>query len=135
MTTRVIPTKVHAIVDVVTGPTLVAAPNVGRFRDSTGSALPARAVGGGATVLSALTDYELGLVRVVPMRVHLALDALNGALLAAMPWLSRSAKRGKRYWLPHAIVGVSEIALALTTKTQPRQAPRARSLLRAIRRA
>src|ERR671932_71929 len=85
MTTRVIPTKVHAIVDAVTGPTLVAAPNVGGFDDSAGSALSARAVGGGATVLSAMTDYELGLVRLVPMRVHLTLDALNGALLAAMP--------------------------------------------------
>jgi hypothetical protein len=133
MTTRVIPTKVHAIVDAVTGPTLVAAPNVGGFDDSAGSALSARAVGGGATVLSALTDYELGLVRLVPMRVHLALDAMNGALLAATPWLSRSAKRGKRYWLPHAIVGASEIALALMTKTQPPRAPRARSLLKTLR--
>ena len=133
MTTRVIPTKVHAIVDAVTGPTLVAAPNVGGFDDSAGSALPARAVGGGAAVLSALTDYELGLVRLVPMRVHLALDAMNGALLAAAPWLSRSAKRGKRYWLPHAIVGASEIALALMTKTQPRRAPRAQWLLKTFR--
>jgi hypothetical protein len=82
-----------------------------------------------------MTDYEFGVVRVVPMRIHLALDALNGALLAATPWISRSAKKGKRYWLPHAIVGATEVALAVMTKTRPQRAPRARALLRPFRRA
>jgi hypothetical protein len=32
-----------------------------------------------------MTDYELGIVRLLPMLVHLALDAMSGALLAASP--------------------------------------------------
>ena len=54
------------------------------------------------------------------MPVHLALDAMSGALLATSPWLLGYAKNGLRYWLPHALVGGSEILAALmTTKTQP----------------
>jgi hypothetical protein len=55
-------------------------------------------------------------------------------MLAAAPWALGTAKRGKRHWMPHAIVGAMEIGLALTTKTEPgdRKKPdyRARKLLR-----
>ena len=77
-----------------------------------------------AAIYSNLTDYELSIENVIPMRAHLALDALSGAALAAVPLASGATKRGLRHWLPHTLVGALEIGLALTTKSQP---PRTRA--------
>lgn len=119
MTTRVIPTKVHGVLDYVTGPALTFAPELLRLDGSRASALAPRLGGAAATAYSALTDYELGVRKVVPMRVHLLLDALSGTALAATPWVFGAARRGKRHWLPHALVGANEVLLSLTTKTEP----------------
>ena len=117
MTTRVIPTQVHAVLDYLTGGTLVAAPRLlGLTGTTAGKVLDL--AGGIATAQSLLTNYELGLVKVVPMRTHLALDAASGAAVAASPWLFGFANNGTRYWLPHVLVGVTEILAAATTKTQ-----------------
>ena len=73
----------------------------------------------GTIGLTALTDFELGAVRVLPMPAHLAIDALVGPALAAAPWLLGGASAGRSHWLPHALLGGTELLLALTTKTQP----------------
>lgn len=125
MNLRVIPTSVHGVLDYATGSALLAAPELLRLKDVPRAALTPRLAGAGATAYSLTTDYELGVVRVLPMPVHLALDAMSGALLAASPWLLGYARNGVRYWLPHALVGASEILAALTTKTQP---PRRRAM-------
>ncbi len=125
MNLRVIPTSVHGVLDYATGSALLAAPELLRLKDVPQAALTPRLAGAGATAYSLTTDYELGVIRVLPMPVHLALDAMSGALLAASPWLLGYARNGMRYWLPHALVGASEILAALTTKTQP---PRRRAM-------
>jgi hypothetical protein len=119
MLADVISTRVHGIVDYVTGAALVAAPELFRLKGVRRSARVPRLLGAGATGYSLLTDYELGAVRLLPMRAHLALDAAGGALLALSPWLLGTARHGKRHWLPHAIVGAGEVAVALTTKSEP----------------
>ena len=136
MKLRVVPTSIHAVTDSVTGPALAAAPTFLRMRAGGASALVPRIAGAGATAYGSVTDYELGVRRLIPMRVHLILDAASGTALAAAPWLFGSAKRGKRYWLPHALVGATEVALAVTTKTESeRPAPRRfRRLRRLVRR-
>ena len=116
-TTRVIPTQVHAVLDYVTGGTLVAAPRLLGLTGTTAGRVLDLA-GGIATAQSLLTDYELGLVKVIPMRTHLTLDALSGAMVAASPWIFGFANNGRRYWLPHVIVGANEIMAALMTKTR-----------------
>ncbi len=121
MAMRRIPTSVHGVVDYVTAPVLITAPEIFRMRSGSPAAIAPRATGAAAAVYSTLTDYELGVRRLIPMRVHLLLDAVSGAALAAVPWLAGSARNGKRYWLPHAVVGAAEVALALTTKTEPPQ--------------
>ena len=134
MNLRVMPTSVHGVLDYVTGSALLAAPELFRLKDVPSAALTPRLTGAGATAYSLLTDYELGAVRLLPMPVHLALDAMSGALLATSPWLLGYAKNGPRYWLPHALVGASEILAALVTKTQP---PRRRvmpGLMESVRR-
>ena len=120
MATRFVPTKAHGIFDLVTGPTLAATPTLLRLNgDSRSSSLPPRLTGTLGAAVSALTDYETGAKRVIPMKAHLVFDGVSGAALASTPWIGGAAKNGWRHWLPHAIVGVTEIAMALTTRTEP----------------
>jgi hypothetical protein len=123
MDLRVIPTKAHGAVDMAMGPALIAAPTFLRMNGNKGATIPPRVVGAAAVLNALLTDYEFGLKRVLPMRAHLALDAAAGTALAATPFLTRSSKKGVRYWLPHTIIGANEVFLALATK-RPRRARR-----------
>lgn len=119
MRMRFVPSKAHGVFDLVAGPALAAAPNLLRLNGARGSTLPPRLTGLAGTGLSALTDYETGAVRVVPLKAHLAFDGVSGAAVATTPWLTGAARNGARHWLPHAVVGLTEIALALTTRTEP----------------
>lgn len=119
MKLRIIPTRVHGILDYATGAALLGAPQLFGLSAVPASARAAQLAGGGAAAYSMLTDYELGAVKWLPMPAHLAFDALSGVMLAASPWLFGFAKAGKRYWLPHTIVGGQEVLAALMTKTQP----------------
>jgi hypothetical protein len=115
MSLRVIPTQVHGVLDYLTGSVLLAAPELLGIKDEPRAALTLRLAGVWAAAYSLLTDNELGLVRLLPMPAHLALDAMSGALLASSPWLFGFADRDARYWLPHALVGATEILAASTT--------------------
>jgi hypothetical protein len=70
----------------------------------------------GALVYSALTDYELGLARVIPMPTHLLLDGLSGAFLAVTPWLLGFADY---VWAPHLVVGLAELGVVMLSQTRP----------------
>ena len=119
MNLRVIPTSVHGAVDHVVGPTLLAAPTILRLPNTSPEGILPRLNGAAAAVYSNLTDYELSLKNVIPRKVHLALDAVSGATLAAVPLATGAHKRGLRHWLPHTLLGAFEIGMALTTKEQP----------------
>ncbi len=118
MKLRFIPTSVHSAIDHVVGPALVAAPALLGLGRTSPEGLTARAIGGAQAVYSNLTDYELSAKNVVPMRVHLALDAVGGATLALVPALA-ARKRGKKHWLPLLAVGAFELGMAALTKTEP----------------
>jgi hypothetical protein len=116
MRTRFISTRVHGIIDYLTGGALLFAPRLLGFEHCGAASFIPKAVGSGILVQSLLTDYELGVVRRIPMRTHLRLDLGTGALLAASPWLFRF----HRYvWAPHVLVGLMEVALSLTTNSTP----------------
>jgi hypothetical protein len=119
MRLRVIPTNVHSAVDHVVGPALIAAPTVLGLENKSPEGFVPRANGIAAAVYSNLTDYELSLKNVIPMKVHLVLDAMSGAMLATVPLASGARKRGTRHWLPHAMLGAFEIGMALFTETKP----------------
>lgn len=118
MLAEVIPTKVHGAVDYATSGALLAAPELLRLKDVRSSALAPRVAGAAGSAYSALTDYEFGVVKALPMKAHLALDTASGALLAASPWVLGYRKHGIRHWLPHTLVGLSEVAVALTTQSE-----------------
>jgi hypothetical protein len=131
MRLRVIPTSVHSAVDHVVGPTLIAAPTVLGLDSSSPEGVAPRVNGVAAAIYSNLTDYELSLKNVIPMRLHLALDAMSGAALAAIPLATGARKRGTRHWLPHAMLGAFEIGMAMLTQTEPPKS-RTRRLARVL---
>ena len=113
---RFIPTRTHGVVDYLTGALLILAPYLLGFADGTAAQWIPQAVGAALVGASLLTDYELGVVRMIPMPVHLFLDVAAGALLAVSPWLFGFADR--IFW-PHLILGVLEIGTGLMTRTTP----------------
>jgi hypothetical protein len=118
MNLRFIPTSVHGMIDHGVAPTLIAAPAIFDLPDGSPEGLVPRIVGAAGAVYSNLTDYEMSLKNVVPMPLHLALDAIGGAALAVVPQITGARKRGVAHWLPHLGFGLFEIGLALCTKTQ-----------------
>lgn len=109
---KIIPTKVHGVLDYVVGLLLIAAPWVLGFADGGAETWIPVALGGGALAYSLFTDYELGAVHAINMRMHLMLDFGSGLLLVASPWLFGFADRVS---LPHVAAGVFEIVAALMT--------------------
>lgn len=113
---RFIPTRTHGVIDYLMGALLVVAPYILGFADGTAAQWVPQVVGAALIGASLLTDYELGVVRVIPMPVHLGLDVAAGALLAVSPWLFGFADR---VWVPHVIFGLAEIGAGLMTRTAP----------------
>ncbi len=116
---RVIPTSVHGALDYAASAFNLAAPSLLDLKDSPAASLMPRINGSAGVAYSLLTDYELGLVKAIPMPAHLALDAAKGALLASSPWLFGFANKGTRYWLPCVAVGTIDVLGALISKKQP----------------
>jgi hypothetical protein len=67
---------------------------------------------------STITDYPLGVVKVLPFQAHLALDAVGAIALAATPFMTGQWKRGRSQWLPHVALCLFELSsLAITDPT------------------
>jgi hypothetical protein len=108
-----IPTKVHGILDYLVGSLLMMSPWLFGFADHTAGMWVPIVLGVSALAYSIFTDYELGAIRRLPMRMHLLLDMGSGMLLAASPWLFGFADRVNS---PHVIFGVMEIVVAAWTQ-------------------
>jgi SPW repeat len=110
---KIIPRKMHGLLDYVVGVVLIAAPWLFGFADDGPATYIPVALGAGALVYSILTNYEFGVVRLIPFRVHLLLDVLSGAFLAISPWLFGFSNK---VYLPHLIFGLIEIAAGIMTR-------------------
>jgi len=111
-----VPTRVHGFVDYPASVLLAVLPWLSGFARGGAETWILVLVGVGGLLYSALTDYELGLVRRLPMATHLLLDGLAGALLAASPWLFGF---DQTVWLPHVLAGLFVIVFATVTNTIP----------------
>lgn len=113
---RFIPTRVHGVLDYLAGGLLMAVPWLLRVEDQGWQVRLPEALGAGVVAYSLLTDYELGAVKMIPMPMHLGLDAMNGVLLAASPWLFRFDRRTR---VPFLTPGLFEVAVASMSETTP----------------
>jgi hypothetical protein len=75
-------------------------------------------------VYSLVTDYELSIVALLPVPVHLMLDVLGGVLLAVSPFVFGFSRE---IWAPYVVVGLVEILTAAMTERRAYSVPRLRS--------
>jgi hypothetical protein len=113
---RIIPTRLHGVLDYAMGALLIVAPYLLGFADSTAAQYVPQALGLATLLMSLVTDYELSIAKLVPMPIHLSVDIASGLLLAVSPWLFGFADRV--FW-PHLILGIAEVGAALMTQTRP----------------
>jgi hypothetical protein len=67
---------------------------------------------------STLTDYPLGIVKILPFQAHLAMDAVGALALAATPFITGQFTKGRRHWATHVGLCLFELtSLVLTDPT------------------
>lgn len=110
-----ISTKIHGYLDYIMGATLILLPLILDMPSGAASTIPV-VLGAGVIVYSLITDYELGLLKILAMKTHLMIDLAGGVFLIASPWMFGFAD--ETFWL-FLILGVLEIGASLLTDKQP----------------
>lgn len=110
---RFISTRTHGILDYLMGLILIISPWIFNFADGGPAQWIPMILGFSAFVYSIITDYELGLLKILSMKIHLSIDLMSGIFLAASPWIFSFADE---VFLPHLILGLTEIAASLMTR-------------------
>lgn len=108
-----ISTKQHGVVDYLFSGTLYGLRRALGPTDAVARLLTASSLGGVA--MASVTRYELGLVKLLPMKTHIALDLVLSPLLAAVPFVFPDERTTVKATLVGA--GVVGTAAALLTRT------------------
>jgi hypothetical protein len=118
---RFLPTRMHAIMDYLIGIVLFLAPEIFGFSEVGGAAvLIPRVVGVLILGQALVTNFELGVFKMLPMSAHLGMDYLVGLFLAISPVLFGFSNNATNVWLPHVVVGLIIFAQAVVTEMEPR---------------
>ena len=115
---RPIDSTLHGVTDYSVGTFLMTVfPNVAGI-EGTRSAGQIRTAGAIHAGYSTLTDYPLGIVKAIPFKAHLAIDAIGALALAATPFVTGQWKKGTDQWVPHVALAAFELSsLAMTDPT------------------
>ncbi len=115
---RPIDSTLHGVTDYAVGTTLLTLFPRWAGVEGTRSARQIRAAGAFHAGYSTVTDYPLGLAKLIPFKAHLALDAAGALALAATPFLTGQWKKGRKHWVPHVALCAFELgSLAMTDPT------------------
>jgi hypothetical protein len=115
---RPIDSTLHGVTDYTVGTTLLTVfPKLAGI-EGTQSAQQIRASGAFHAAYSTVTDYPLGIVKALPYKAHLALDAIGALALAATPFITGQWKKGTKQWVPHVALAAFELgSLVMTDPT------------------
>jgi hypothetical protein len=106
---RPIDSTLHGFTDYSVGTLLMTAfPKLAGI-EGTQSAKQIRIAGAAHAGYSTMTDYPLGIVKVIPYKVHLAIDLAGALALAATPFVTGQWKKGRRQWVPHVALAAFEL--------------------------
>ena len=115
---RPIDSTLHGVTDYSVGATLMTGFPKWAGIEGTESARQIRTVGAVHAGYSTLTDYPLGVLKLIPYRAHLALDAIGALVLAATPFVTGQYRNGRRHWVPHVALCMFELSsLAMSDPT------------------
>ena len=106
---RVISTYIHGFADYTVGALLLVVPWLFGVAGNNPATWVPVAIGASFILYSLMTDYELGLVDLLPVSTHLTLDFFAGAFLAASPWMYGFANQ---LFMPYLLVGFFSMAAA-----------------------
>lgn len=106
--------KGHGVFDYSYATLMLAAPEIVGFEDHETAALTSRAIGCGVVLASLLTRYELGLAKVMPYKVHLALDVAVSLFALSAPWLLGFSKnvKARNTFIAAGLAGLAVVALS-----------------------
>lgn len=113
---RFINTRIHGMIDYMMGILLIISPWLFGFANGGAAQWVPIILGLGALMYSLMTDYELGLLKIISVKAHLMIDLIAGIFLAASPWIFGFADE---VYLPHLILGIAEIGASLMTEQHP----------------
>ena len=115
---RPIDSTLHGVTDYSVGALLTTAfPRLSGI-EGTRSARQIRIAGAVHAGYSTLTDYPLGVVKAIPYKAHLALDAVGALALAATPFVTGQWKKRRSQWVPHVALCLFELtSLAMSDPT------------------
>ena len=115
---RPVDSTLHGVVDYTAATTLLTAfPRLAGI-GGTRSARQVRIAGAVHGGYSTLTRYPLGIVKLIPYKAHLAMDAAGALALAATPFATGQWKKGRRQWVPHVALALFELqSLAISDPT------------------
>ena len=112
---KLIGTKTHGYLDYLTGILLLVLPSLAGWDLRSPASVVPMVLGAFTILYSLMTNYELGIAKIISVRTHLAIDFLSGLFLAASPWLFGFSDA---VWEPHVVVGIMEIIVSLITKAR-----------------
>ncbi|WP_187264264.1 SPW repeat protein [Pontibacter beigongshangensis] len=118
---RFIPTRFHGILDYIVGLLLIASPWLFNFAAGGAETWVPVIIGIVVLLQTIMTDFEVGVIRKIPMQTHLMMDFGIGVILAISPWLFGFADV---VYTPHLIFGIFSILASLTTHRVPSAAYR-----------
>jgi hypothetical protein len=112
--TKPISTRLHGVIDYTWAATASALST--RLDGATSTARLLRSAATAATASSLITNYECGALRVLPMKGHLALDAVMCSALVVSPLFLPASER--RYAVLPAVLGAIGLIAGWLTETR-----------------
>ncbi len=108
-------TRVHGLLDYMMGIFLLLTPLLFSFPGGAPTTI-LFSVGILIVLLTLTTNYERGIVKIIPMNLHLAIDILTGLFLVISPWIFGFSDI--LIW-PFVLLGTIEIIIAVLTLGHP----------------
>jgi hypothetical protein len=117
---RFLPTRYHACLDYALGAVLVLLPLVAGLGRSSLIGVGPMVLGGTLILYSLFTNYEFGMLWFIPIKLHLALDAVGGVLLVILALIGDPSPS---MFAVLVVLGVLEVGTSLVTRTVTSDGP------------
>jgi hypothetical protein len=104
----------HAVIDYAFSAKMIAAPWLLGFSDNKAATMSSIGSGVAIAGLSLLTDYPLGVIKLIPFPMHGVIETTAGVMTAAAPFMMGFTKNKRATWT-HLIAGLTTLAVVAVT--------------------